>query len=317
MRVTRLSRLLTWLHRSTAVYAVVGLACLASSANAATTTIVVSEFQVMPANPAATVPGAWYLSDMRGGGTATVANLAGLGGNLENNAPLPDDAARLTTGGSSLDKAEVATFGNFGSATSFLANLEMVYSYYKANAGAPAAAPSLKIAIFNPTGSGTGNADSYGQLVYEPYMNKAGSPPIGNPPTGVWQTVLLDENSGSGVTSSGGWWWTGGFGLASSAGGPPYRSAAEWLAAFQAGTDAADFAGAYISAISVGVGSNNLNQIGYFDNVSYTVGGNTTTFDFEIATVPEPSSLAIGSVLIMLVGGVSRFRNRKANSPTV
>ena len=42
-----------------------------------------------------TCPGVWFESDVRQGGTASIVDLTGLGGDLENNQPLPTGAAKL------------------------------------------------------------------------------------------------------------------------------------------------------------------------------------------------------------------------------
>src|SRR5262245_16365175 len=106
------------------------LGLLAVSAQAAN--VVVNSFQPLPVSP---VADAWYYNDMRFAGTATIQSLVGLGGNLENNQPLPNGAAQVTTGANPADKAEVATFANFGLASSVLSTIQVGYDYYKANAG--------------------------------------------------------------------------------------------------------------------------------------------------------------------------------------
>jgi hypothetical protein len=284
-------------------------AATASGAN-----IVVNAFQPLPASPNPTTPDTWYFNDMRGAGTATIDNLTGLGGNLENNQPLPTGAARLSTGASSGDKAEIATFANLGSAASVLSNLQLSYDFYKASGGQAAPAPAIKLIILNSNSNGPGN-DDYGMLVYEPYVNQPG---IGNPATDLWTSVSIDPNTGSGTTGSGGWWWTGGFNIGTSFGSPPYRSLAEWLSAFQA-ADNGDFAGASVVGIAIGLGSNNLNQVGYVDNVHVQMpgtapgGGINKTYDFQAArAVPEGgSNLAL---LAMSLAGLFGYRVFKSKT---
>jgi hypothetical protein len=134
-----------------ALLAFVGL--MAFSGPVVAETIKVRQFSPVPGSP---VADQWYFTDVRNGGAASIVNLSGLGGNLANNQPLPVSAAQLTTGFSNSDKAEVGTLGDFGSAATVLQNLQMSYSYFKQTvAGGNAfAAPSLKLTVFAPGGTG-------------------------------------------------------------------------------------------------------------------------------------------------------------------
>lgn len=227
--------------------------------------------------------GKWFKSDMRDDGTATIVFLVGLGGDLENNQPLPISAALLTTGLSNSDKAEVAVANNYGLASAVLTAIELTYSYYKETVagGNIFAAPAIKLTLFASGGTG----DNFGTLVYEPSWNQpgGGSQAV---PADAWQNLIIDPNTGSGDDASGGWWWTGGFEIPSGAGGPPLRSLAEWAAAFVA-ADPADFPTAGVVAVSVGVGTFNQGQKGYFDDVTITNTLADACYDFELAgTIP-------------------------------
>ncbi len=275
-----------------------------TTAFAATTvsaqTVTVNQFEAGPV-PAVPTPDAWYESDIRGAGTASIVELTGVGGDLENNQPLPTGAALLTTGGDNNDKAEVGTFADFGSAAEILTTGTLGYSYYKENVvgGNAFAAPSLKLNIFAAGGTG----DNFGTLVYEPTWNQPGGGSAAVP-TDAWQDVTIAASTGAGDNSSGGWWWTGGFGEGNTAGGPPIRSLDEWAALFTA-NDPVDFANARVVGISVGVGTFNLDQVGYFDDVSLTtVTGGTKTYDFQ---VPEPAGFAV-----LGLGGLAMLNRRRA-----
>jgi hypothetical protein len=246
-------------------------------------TVQVSQIQTYPGTPAAD---AWYSGDVAAGSSAIV-DLTGAGGNLEAAAPLPPEAVRVTTTANTADKAEIYTAGNFGLASSTLNAINLGYNFYKtASPGAEAPAPAIKLTV-----QGTGSGDNFGQLVYEPYIN----PTFNNPTPDTWTPVSITPTSGL-------FWWTGGYEIGSSAGGPPYRTLSDWALAFAA-SDPADFPGASVTAITVGLGSNNVNQVNYFDNVSVNVPSIiNTTYDF----VPEPASLSL-----LAFGGVALLGRRR------
>jgi hypothetical protein len=147
------------------------------------------------------------------------------------------------------------------------------------------AAPSLKLTV---TGPGTG--DNFGQLVYEPSWNQPGG---GSQlvPADDWQTVSILPGTGGGDDASGGWWWTGGYEIPSGGGGPPIRSLSEWAAALAA-ADAMDFPSARVVAVSVGVGTYNPGQIGYFDEVCIENTPFDACYDFE--DLPPPTAFCFG-----------------------
>lgn len=226
----------------------------------------------------------WYEFDMRFAGTASILDLTGAGGDLENNQPLPVGAVQLTTGPDNQDKAEIGVNLPPDFPAFFLfPEVELNYSYHKANVGAPAPAPSLKITLWNP--ACPSGVDCFGTLVYEPYLQGAG-----NPPTDTWTDVTIDGNTGSGDGPGvGGFWWTGGFGQPNGFAGPPYQSLNEWSAAFNA-----DFNGAIAVVLSIGVGSYNQDQVGYFDRVRLAALGSEIIWDFEAPVPCEPDPLSQG-----------------------
>jgi hypothetical protein len=160
--------------------------------------------------------------------------------------------------------------------------LNISYDYHKAaNAGQNAsAAPSLKLTFFNAVCDETPiTSRCFGTLVYEPTWNGPGSTPgtpgSTNPATDSWTTVNIDENTGL-------FWWTGGFGEPNTAGGPPIKTLAGWSSIFTP-----DFGDATLFQVSIGVGSSNQGQIGYFDNVNISLGGFNDSYDFEPPVVFE------------------------------
>ncbi len=256
----------------TAVAAVVGLMALASPVHAQTT---VTSF----APSTNTTPGVWFENDVRTGGTASIADLTGVSGNLENNQPLPIGAAKLTTDFTNAAKAEVGVLNDYGMPDGIFSALSILYSYHKAtSAGQNAsAAPSLKLTFFNAVcDDGASGGDCFATLVYEPTWNgptsTSASPASTNPATDEWTAVTIDEDTGL-------FWTTGGFGFANTAGGPPIKTLAEWRTALSS-----DFGDAVLFQVSVGVGSFNQGQIGYFDDVdiSHAFGsGFNESYDFE------------------------------------
>jgi len=227
-------------------------------------------------------PGQWYENDIREAGTASIESLTGLGGDLENNAPLPTGAVHLTTTSDNADKAEIGVADDFGLVGDIVdGSLALSYSYYKAASGSAFAAPALKLVFFNFTSPcPSPDNDCFVTLVYEPTWNQPGSEGSSAAvPTDLWTDVAITSTSGL-------FWGTGGFDEPNTAGGPPLRTLDEWLTAFDA-----SFAGATLVTVSVGVGTFNQDQLGYFDAVSLlTTGPNPTdlTWDFE-ASPPGPA----------------------------
>ena len=266
--------------------------------------VVVNTLATPPVQPNQT----WYASPITGPtpGTATIVNLTGTGGNLEFSQPAGVGAARLTTGPDNDDRAGATLQGNFGNASLVLNDIDLEYWFHKVlvPGGNAAAAPAIKLTLFNPTGTGVNGAidDSFGQLIWEPANQGAG-----NPPTGLWQQVVIDENSGSGTTASGGWWWSGGFGFASSGAGSPFHSLAEWDANFSSGTDSADWAGAFVTEVQFGIGSFNPSTDVYFDDVLVMINDPSVffneTYNFEPILppppAPEPSTMLLAACGIL------------------
>ena len=194
------------LRSATAAMAIIGLTSLASPTIAQT---YVPGFAPFSATPTA---GVWYQSDVKPGGTASVVDLTGVGGNLENSQPLPIRAARLTTDGTNAAKAEVAVTNNYGVLNDILANLRIGYSWHKATSSIADAnlnaAPSLKLTFYNANCDQTGGGDYFATLNYEPYENGFGNFPTPD----QWERSELDMTAGH-------WWTSGGFGISPGGGG--------------------------------------------------------------------------------------------------
>lgn len=243
--------------------------------------------------------GQWYENDVRPGGVASIATLTGVGGNLENNAPLPQSAARLTTGFDNSHKAEIGVADAYGTAGNILnSSFELSYSFYKEEVlgGNVFAAPSIKLTYYNAAFAG----DGFVTLVYESYLN--GDSPVG---TGDWSDVQIDLDNGL-------FWQTGGFGQSFDQ--SKLFTLNDWLTEFDA-----DFLNAEMLMLSVGVGSFNQGQDVYFDNVSLayeTVGAAIfdKTYNFEAATeVSESGTLSLLGVSLLALGYIRRRSIKHTN----
>ncbi|QDU72893.1 hypothetical protein [Mucisphaera calidilacus] len=244
--------------------------------------IEVNEFASTPS------PGVWYENDVRAGGVASIEDLTGAGGNLEANQPLPIGAAKLTTGFSNDDKAEVGVADSYGAMGDITSTLSFSYSYYKeaVGGGNAFAAPSLKLTIFNPTP--TQDPDGFITLIYEPTWNQPSNPGASLAvPTGDWQTVNIDADNGL-------FWGTGGFGTPNGGGGPPLWTLNQWLNA--ANTDALS---AELLQVSIGVGTYNQGMLTYFDDVSIRHDGYSASYDFEPNIIPTPAAFGAGILGLM------------------
>jgi hypothetical protein len=252
-------------------------------------------FATLPAN-AGTVTAldgsqGWSISNTAAGASQLV-DLTGLGGALESGQPLPTGAVKQTTTADNADKSLVAYGANFGLVGDILTDVSLSYSYYKSSgADNVFAAPTLKLAFYNPDYVG----DGYGELIYEPSWQSGASIA---PAADIWQTVTADFNTGL-------FWTTGMFGQLNSAGGPPLKTLAGWQAAFDNGFD-----GANLVSVGIGIGSYNQGQLNYFDNVTISgTNGPNGTYDFEMpAAVPLPAGLPF---LLCALGGLGLMRRRK------
>ena len=269
-----------------AIMVTLGLMAISSPARAVTE---VNSF----APSTVTTPGVWIESDVRPGGEANIVNLTGDGGDLENNQPLPVGAALLTTIFDDNAKAEVGVGNIYGQPKNIFDTISLSYSYHKAaNSELDenlAAAPSLKLTFYNPECDETPilppatAADCFATLVYEPTWNGLTStstqPVSTNPAADKWTTVTIDQENGL-------FWTTGGFGIGNSFGGPPIKTLEKWLSALSP-----DFQDAELIFVSVGVGTFNRGQTGYFDDVRIShgfEGGFSERYDFEPSTPSDP-----------------------------
>lgn len=271
---------------------------------------VVSAFAPAIANPALATPGVWYAQDVRPGGTAGVVSLIGAGGNLESGQPLPYAAAKLTISNSISAKAEVSTFDDFGVLSDIAATLKAGYSWHKAAGGDPAPAPSLKLTFANPdcneTPTGLPGVASrcFTTLIYEVYEQGSG-----NPAVDTWTRSEVDLNNGY-------WWISGGFGVENGGGGCQYTSGslrdangrcptlARWMTILSP-----DFAQANLVGVSIGLGSNNPSQIGYFDDVSIDGTLADATYDFDFIASTKNQCKANGWKTLKRADG-SGFKNQ-------
>ena len=289
-------------HRRAYVKHVAGLLLLllsvfVLSSWAQATTSTVHAFAPYSASP---LNGVWYEMRVEGGGAAAVVDLSGIGGSLEANQPRPVGAALLTTGSDNLDVAHVGVVDDYGSASEILTDesLEIAYSFYKGSAGDlnSFAAPAIRLTLHNPLATG----DGYGSLVYEPYWQTDPMAPV---TPDDWTVAVITSTTGL-------FWWDGGLGQPNSFGGPPLRTLSDWVSVFDS-----DFLEADLRALSVGVGTYNQGQTGYFDDVSISFTGYDESYDFE--PIPEPATacmILIGLFGLVLCGRRERSARSRSGS---
>lgn len=241
----------------------------------------------------------WYYNNVRNNGEVGIDGTYARSGN---------GSARLETtqgpGGAS-SKADIeylaggmSIFGNFA-ATSTLGLFKdfsvMQYDWFRDSSSTNSALqhPAMRI-LLDLDGSLLTTGDR-GGLVYERAYNVAG-----NAPTDVWTTESIGSSSKL---------WNFGLGLGVEydidGDGTPYDTLAEWQAD-------ARLANATILGFSLGVGSGWGPFVGAVDNVSWTIGGTSASFNFEVpdggTAVPEPATLLVAATALL---GLAATRRRR------
>jgi hypothetical protein len=137
------------------------------------------------------------------------------------------------------------------------------------------------------------NGDYLGSLVYEgAYNNQA--PPIDSFATedilngNFWATNSKVPNNINSAT-------------------PAFQTLAQWNASVAGGI--------FVTGFTTGIGSGWDGSFdGAVDNVTYGINGNTPTdFNFEVAPVPEPSSITLLGVGLLAMGSVWMWRRNEAS----
>jgi hypothetical protein len=257
-----------------------------------------SILSVANAAPVTTLDGSqgWTRTDMRGGGTADIVDVTGQGGNLEANAPAGSGMVLLTTGADNNDKAEIGIGGDFGTVGDFVDGGSLAYDYFKQSAGDlnGFAAPSLKLAVLDVTDT---NGDGFAQFIFEPTWNVGTVGVSDQVPTDQWLTGTADGDEGI-------FWHTGIYGDPNQAGGLG-KTMGEWLQQFSSLSDAV------IIGISVGVGTFNQGQTGYFDDVVFANGNINLSADFEVASeIPVPAAFPLFAAGLGGLFAAKRRRNK-------
>lgn len=120
-------------------------------------------------------------------------------------------------------------------------------------------------------------------------------------PTDTWVTDTLSYTTNL--------WSFGALGLAADLDGDNYgynETWSEWLAYLNA-----RYPNAAIVGFSMGVGSGwNGVFVGAVDGISWTISGQTSSFNFEV--VPEPTTMALFGLGLAAVGGLARRRKAQA-----
>jgi hypothetical protein len=212
--------------------------------------------------------------------------------------PLGNGALRLTI--SSPD--DKATLALSGWSEPFGVDMTFEYSWLVVGDGIPTvAAPAIKLGIDTSEANGTSalsvdrGEDAFDKiLVFEPYFNGA-----------TLDDTWIDEI----ITPTDGQWWL--VNLNSNSSLPPggaadLRTLDQWASDFAA----AGLGGATVSSLQLGIGSGNPAQESYVDYLTYsnTAGGDTTTWDFDAAAPPVPSSTALLSFMLAVLVGLLGVR---------
>jgi hypothetical protein len=161
----------------------------------------------------------------------------------------------------------------------------LAYDYFRSSASTNAAnqVPSLRLAL--------GPSAGFGYLIYEPVYN------AGAFGTDTWHTAAI------GSTST--FWLNGNDGT--------YRTLAQWQAGQVVGGRTVD-ANTLVIGLSTGVGSGWADTfVGAVDNVSYQTTGmaQAITYNFEVASVPEPQTYALMATGLLGVAAAA-YRRRRA-----
>nr|WP_309643010.1 PEPxxWA-CTERM sorting domain-containing protein [Phenylobacterium sp.] len=142
------------------------------------------------------------------------------------------------------------------------------------------------------------NGAVFTNLIYEPVYQT--NPQVLAVPEGLWQTQTITTSSNF-WSSNANLALPGGLGCHSCAQGASFSS---WAAANS---------GFSIYGFSTGVGSGwNGPFQGAVDNFSFTLNGQTESFNFEVSAVPEPATWAMMIIGFGAVGTMVRSRRRMA-----
>ena len=264
-----------------AILLALGLGAITPGVRAQT---IVNAFPPKPVAAADLVSGTWYNWFSTGAGVPAVVSLAGQGGTLEANQPLPIGAALLLTQAANSDRTNVGVYDVLGGTVGdVFPTLNLAYEFYKkSNPGQNLnAAAALKLEVYNPTCDDTPGGDCFATLIWEPYQNGFGNFPAQD----VWHQASITPTSGT-------FWSSGGFGRPNGAGGCPCLTLSDYLL-----LSTADFAQARVVSVQIGVGSFNPGQVAYFDDlrISHSFGaGLNLAYDFELL-LPVEIDLRPGS----------------------